>query len=95
MNSRNSSKITQDEFGQTNILGIPLRKSGSDKIKINDNIFDLTPEIYKALCSTSYNGKTMKNESDFLMEKTIIGDLGYTGIGDKSSKKSFFNENTC
>ena len=92
-NSRISLKTTQDEFGQANILGMPLQKSGGDRIEKRDKIYDFTPEIHKALSSTSYNGKTMKNESDILMMNNIIRDLGCTGIGDKSSKrKSFYTK---
>ena len=32
--SRNSLKITQDEFGQAICLGIPIQISGGDRIKI-------------------------------------------------------------
>ena len=87
MNSRNSLKTTQDEFGQANILGIPIQISGGNRNKIKDNIYDLTPEINKASSSTSYNGETMKNESENLKMNNNINDLGYTGIGDKSSKR--------
>ena len=45
MNSRNSFKITQDEFGHANILGIPIQISGDYRIKTNDNIYDLTLKI--------------------------------------------------
>ena len=86
MNSKNSLKITQDKFGQANILGVPFQISGSDTIQINENIYDLTPEIYKASSYTGYIGKTMKNENDILMMKILIRDLGYTGDGDRDSK---------
>ena len=33
----------------------------------------------------------MKNESDILMMNNIIGDLGDTGNGDKSSKSIYLN----
>ena len=32
----------------------------------------------------------MKNENDILMQNKIINDLGYTGDGDKSSKRKTF-----
>ena len=76
MHSRNSLKTTQDEFGQANILGVPFHISGCDRIKIKDNIYDPTPEIYKDLSSTSYNGKTMKAEPDILKIYNILNDLG-------------------
>ena len=76
MNSRNSLKITQEESGRANILGVPVQSSEVDTIKINENNYDLTPEIDKALSSTSYTGKNMKNENDILMMNKIIKDLG-------------------
>ena len=38
MNSRNSLKITQDESGRANILGVPTQMSEGDIIKINENV---------------------------------------------------------
>ena len=64
-NSRNSLKSTQEESGRAKILSDSTQISETDTKK-NDNIHDLTPEIYKALSSTSYTGKTMKNEDDIL-----------------------------
>ena len=49
--------------------------------------------MYKALSYPRYNGKTMKNENDILMMDSIIRDLGYTGLGDRDSKrKTFFTK---
>ena len=89
MNSRNSVKITQDETGRANILGIPIQISGVT-IKINENVYELIPEIYKALTYTTYTGKTMKDENDILMMYNIIRDLGYNGTGDRDSKRKTF-----
>ena len=58
MTSRNFFKITQDEFGQANLLGVSNQILAGDSIKINDNTYDLFPEIYKSVPSTSYTGKT-------------------------------------
>ena len=90
MNSRNSLKITQDESGKANILGIPIQISEGDTIKINETVYELTPEIYKALTYTSYSGNTMKDENDILMMFNIIRDLGYNGMGDRDSKRKIF-----
>ena len=79
MNSRNFIKITQDEFRQANILGVPFQMSGADTIKRNEKIYELTPEIYKSLSSPTYTGRTMKNEDDVLMKYKTIRNLGYTG----------------
>ena len=46
------------------ILGVPVISLGGDKIQVNDNIYQLTPETHKALSLTCYTGKTMKNEND-------------------------------
>ena len=89
MSSLNSLKIIASPSGPT-ILGIPFYTLGGDRMQIKDNIYDLTPEIYKALSDTGYTGKTMKNENDILMMINIINDLGYTGIGDKPSKRKKF-----
>ena len=87
MNSRNSLKITQDELGRANILGVPVQISEDDTMKINETVYELTPEIYKALTYTTYTGNTMKDENDILMMFNIIRDLGYNGIGDRDSKR--------
>ena len=90
MRSKNSLRITQDESHRANILDVPIQISGADTIKINENIYELTPEIYKVLSDTGYTGKDMKNESDILMMDNIIRDLGYTGRDDRDSKRKTF-----
>ena len=91
MNSHNSLKITQDEFGQANFLCVPIQISGGDRIRLNENVYDLTPEIYTALSSTSYTSTNRKDESEILMMNIIVTDLGYTGIGDRRpNRKTFF-----
>ena len=95
MNSRNSLKITRDETGRANILGVPIQISEGDTIKINENVYELTPEIYKALTYTTYSGNTMKDENNILMMYNIIKDLRYNGTGDRDSKrKTFFTKKT-
>ena len=92
MSSANSLKIKSTPSGTT-ILGIPIYILGGDRIQIKNNVYDLTPEIYKALSYTGYEGKTMKNETDILMLNNIIRDLGYTGRGDyQSNRKTFLTE---
>ena len=89
MFSANSLKINITPSGAT-ILGVPIYPLGGDTIQIKHNVYDLTPEIYKALSFTAYEGKTMKNENDILMPNNIIRDLGYTGRGDYQSKRKTF-----
>ena len=52
--------------------------------------YDITPEKYKGLSFTGYTGKTKKNENEILMMNYILHDLGYTGNGDKDSKRKIF-----
>ena len=90
MNSKNSLKLIPDDSGRASILGVPINTLGGDRAQINDNVYDLTPEIYKDSSYTGYTGNTMKNENDILMTTNIIRDLGYTGDGDRDSKRKTF-----
>ena len=90
MSSKNSLKITQHEFNRASILGVPIQISGN-AIKINENIYELTPEVYRALSNPLYTGNTMKNDDDLLMLYNILKDVKYTGNGDRpSNRKNFF-----
>ena len=94
MNSKSSLKLTPDGSGRASILGVPLNTLGNDRIQITENVYDLSPEIYKALFYTGYTGITMKNENDILMMNDIIRDLGYTGVRDRESKRKVFFTDT-
>ena len=85
MSISNSLKIKPSPSGPT-ILGVPIYTLGGDKLRIRDNVSDLTPEISKAISLTGYTGKTMNNESDILKMNIIMNDLGYRGVGDRRSK---------
>ena len=62
-------------------------------MRIRDDDYELTTEIYKTLSYTGYTGKALKNENDILLMNNIINVLGYTGIGDIYSKrKTFFTK---
>ena len=89
MASANSLRIKSSPYGAEN-LGVPIITLGGDRIQIKDNIYDLTPEIYKALSYTGYTGKNLKNENDILMLYNIIRDIGYTGRSDIRSKRVIF-----
>ena len=67
MNSRNSLKTIQDNLGKASILRILIFPLCGDRLKVNDNVYDLNPEVNKALPSTSYSGKNMTDEIDILM----------------------------
>ena len=94
MSSHNSLKIIQNESKTASILGVPIQISGPDTIKIKENIYELTPEVYKALSNPIYTGKTMKIDDDFSMLYNILKDIKYTGIKDRpSNRKTFFTIN--
>ena len=61
-NTTNSLRLNKDEYGNMSILNVPIRSLGGDKIQVNDNIYEFSPEIHKALSKVSYTGKSMKNE---------------------------------
>ena len=86
-----SLKINKDNEDNLRILGVPLKSLGGDKIQANDNIYEFTPQIHKALSHTSYTGKSMKNEDDQRNLYNFLLDVGYTGRGDeKTNQKKFF-----
>ena len=92
MSSLNSPKIKAGPSGAA-ILGVPIYTLGGDKLRIYDNDYELTPELYKALSFTGYTGKSMKKGSNILMMSNVLSDLGYTGFGDRDSKrKTFFTK---
>ena len=84
VSSSNSLRIKACPSAPT-ILGAPISTLDCDKMRICDNDYELTPQNYKALSYTAYTGKSMKNETDILMMKIFIRDLGYRGIGDRDS----------
>ena len=64
---------------------------GGDKVKTNDNIYEFTPETHNALSSSSYTGKSMKNENYLRTLYNFLVDVRYNGIGDeKTNQKEFF-----
>ena len=89
LSSLNSLK-SKPSPSETTILGVPIYTLGGNKLRIRHNVYELTPEVYKALSYTGYNGDSMKNENDILILYNISNDLGYTGVGDKPSKRKTF-----
>ena len=48
MSSANSLRIKSPPSGAS-VLGVPIYTQGSDKLRIRDNDYEITTEIYKAL----------------------------------------------
>ena len=89
MSSFNSVK-TKPSPSCLTILGDPIYTLGCNKLRIRDNDYELTPEVYKALSYTGYTGKTTKDEKDILMMHNNKNDLGYTGVEDRPSNRKTF-----
>ena len=92
MSSKSSLKKDQNKrTGGASINEIPVLIFGGDALKLKDNVYEITPEICKALSSTGYDGKSMKSENDIIILKNILRDVNYTGIGDRTSKQKKFS----
>ena len=91
ISSKMSLRVDQDKrTGGASINGIPVLIFGSDSLKIKDNVYEITPEVHKALSSTGYTGESMKSENGILMMNNILRDDNYTGMGDRTSKQKTF-----
>ena len=77
-------------FSGATILGVPIETLSGNKLRIDDNVYEFSPEVHKALSSTAFSGKTMKNENDFIRMNVFINGLSYTGVGGKLSKRKTF-----
>ena len=88
----NSLKLNKDEDENLHILGTPIRPIGGDKIIVNDNnIYEFTSEIHKALSNDNYTGKAMKDKNDRLTLYNFLTDIGYTrNKGKQTSQMKFF-----
>ena len=90
MKSRNSFKLGERNFGQASVLGYPIQILDKCRLKINNTNYKRSPEEYKPLSSTRYDGKNMKKLSDILKLNSMINAIGYTGFGDKLRKRKKF-----
>ena len=92
-NTSTSLKLNKDEDDNYKVLNSVIKPLGGDKILVNGNIYELTPEIHKALSNPSYTGKSMKNENDRRNLYNFLTDIGYNGLGDgKINQKKFFTK---
>ena len=80
MSSKKFLRIDQNKRTDgASINGIPVLILGGDSVKTKDDVYEISPEIFRALSSTGYTGETMKSEKDILMMIKILGDVYYTG----------------
>ena len=92
MSSKNFLRRDQGKrTGGASINGIPLLIFGGDSLKIKNNVYEITPEIQRALSFTGYTGETMKDKNDILMLNNILGDVIYTGFNDRTLKQKIFS----
>ena len=55
--SHASKRMDHDELKKVIFHGVPIYLLGGDKLKRNENVYDLTPEIHNSPYSTGYTGK--------------------------------------
>ena len=70
MKSRTSLKLYQD--GVANNIGVSIETIAADTIKVNDTVYELTPQSYKALSSTGYSGSERKEDSNNFFQKKFF-----------------------
>ena len=90
-----SVKLNEDEDGNMTILNTPIKFSGGDKVRVNDNIYEFNNEIHKALSKSTFTGKSMRNYDDRRTLYNFLKDIGYTKSKfDKSntSQTKFFTK---
>ena len=83
-----SLKLNKDKIDNLCILDTPIRSIGGDKIQVYDNIYEVTPQIHKALSNPSYTGKSMKNESVKKNLYNFLTDIGYNGLSDEKTNQT-------
>ena len=90
-NTNTSLKLNKNEDGDYKILNTIIKPMVNDKILVKGNLYEFTPEIYKALSRTSYTGKSMRNEDDKKTLYNFLRVIEYNGRFDqKNSQKKFF-----
>ena len=88
-----SLELNYDINGNFSILDTNIIPLGGDKIQIQDNIYELNPELHNALSKPSYTGSSMKNVDDRKTFYNFLTDVGYTGTGDdKTSQSKYFRK---
>ena len=92
LESTNTSlKVNKNEDGDFKILGTPTKRLGGDKVLVNDNIYEFSPEIHKALSNENYTGKSMRDINDKKTLYNFLRDIKYNGRFDpKTSQKKIF-----
>ena len=86
--SRNSNKFktVKDNQGRPKLNDINFTPVGGNDMKIGENIYEITPEIQKALTNTSYNFDKM-SDKDILICARILDEIKYKPYDDNKSKR--------
>ena len=84
--SNNKFKIVQDNKGRAYFNGVLINPLGGNDVKIGNNIYELTPEIQKALLQTDYKFDKM-SDNDILVFNQIIKEIKYDSKTDRKSKR--------
>ena len=86
LRGRNSLRIEQDASGRAITQEVPIYPLPGNRIKTNYKVYEITPEIHKALSPTGYTGKNMKDDSDILSLHNNLRGIKCTGDGIRASK---------
>ena len=85
-NSNNKFKIVKDNRGRVMINDGFLNVMGGNDVKFGENIYELTPEIQKALTETSYNFDK-RSDKDIISFNRIQCEINYNPNDDRKSKR--------
>ena len=74
-------RIDQDDPGQASFLNTPIRKLGSDELKLRDVVYEVPTEIHEALFLTGCGGNRMKKQKviETLTFDNFLSDIGHRG----------------
>ena len=89
-NSSTSLKLNKDEDDKYSILNSVIKPLGGDKILVNGNIYEFSPEIHKSLSRSNYTGKFMKSDDDKKTLYNFLADIRYNGLGDGNTNQTKF-----
>ena len=93
-NTSSSLKLKKDIDDNYSILKSVIKPLGGDKILVNGNIYEITPEIHKALSKSTFTGKSMKDEDDRRTLYNFLTDIGYNiqNSDESNNQKKFFTK---
>ena len=90
--SNNKFKIVKDNQNHAMLNDIYINPMGGNNMKIGENIYELTPEIQKALTETNYKFNKM-SDNDILNFSNILREINYDPDTDRKSGRREYIRN--